>query len=135
MKPIAGLGAALLLAASLAAAGCGGGGSATAAGVPTGHEVITCLAEGGGMREHLVPQRPKGPPKVKQVAFGIGPTGGHLYFYLSQRPVYTAAVAKGFDEIGEFQAEIARGGRVLILHAVPYAAADRRLAHECVSPG
>jgi hypothetical protein len=122
------------LLALLAIGGCGGGGeSAAAASVPTAKEVLRCTIAGGGHHGDQQPLTPKGFPPHVEAAMLQGPDYNHIGFYISRRPVFTPRIAQEFDELGEFQAEILHGGRVLMISSSKYTSREtKELAFSCL---
>jgi hypothetical protein len=127
-------GLASLLVALLVLAGCGGDGqSATAAAVPTAKELTQCVIEGGGHIGDQTPQEPKNFPANVEAAMLQGPTYDHVGFYIARKPVFTAKVAREFEEIGEFQTEVLRGRRVLMVALPKYLTPEtEELALSCL---
>jgi hypothetical protein len=129
--------AAALLAA---AAGCGGGsggeGTASSSGaVGTGREVTRCLINAGGAPNGARPSIPKGFPSSVERAMVRGIDGDEMGLFLSHKPVFTEEIATGFDEIGEWHAEVLAGGRALLLSEPGrFTSAEHEVAVACIRP-
>ncbi|HEX8752881.1 MAG TPA: hypothetical protein VF731_05635 [Solirubrobacterales bacterium] len=121
----------VLLLALLSACG-GGSGSRPVGAVPSPSELMQCIKDGGGQRWPLNPLLPEGMPKHTRTVFTIGPKAGHIGYYLSQRPVFTHRVVQGFDKTEEYLATVVLKGKGLVILDPGIAAADRKLAFECI---
>jgi hypothetical protein len=128
-------GVAAVFGAALLFAGCGSGeGSATTASVATGKQVMRCALEHGAAESGGIPALPKGfPSSQAEEAMITGPQNDDLGIYVSRHSIFTSKVAKGFDRLGEFHAEVLAGGRALLLFRRGYLTiAERELSRACI---
>lgn len=91
-----------------------------------------CIVDAGGEPWSLLPTTPKGAPRHFKHAYTIGPERGHIAVLFLPHPSEAKKLARGFDEISEYDASVVRGGEVLILLDTTIAKADEKVAFECV---
>jgi hypothetical protein len=121
------------------ASGCGGSSSeetASANGpVGSGRGVTRCLIKAGGAPNGARPSIPRGFPKHVERAMVRGIDGDEMGLFLSRTPVFTEKIATGFDEIGEWHAEVLAGGRALLLSEPGrFTSAEHEVAVACIHP-
>jgi hypothetical protein len=95
--------------------------------------VLRCILDGGGEPWPLVPLRSKKDAQlVPEHVYAIGPDRGHIGALLSLRRADATELARVLNERGEYQAFMARGGRVVVLGDPGLSEPDRALAFACV---
>lgn len=126
-----GVEAALLVAVVALLAGCGSSAEPLSV-VPTRAEVTHCLVAAGARPWSLDPSEPSSAPRHFEKVFVLAPNGDPVGVLLSNRPVFSARVARGYEAIHEYEASITLSGRALLLLDRFDTGPDRRFALRCL---